>query len=350
MKIFWRDFTRQYWKQATVIKNIFAHLITEREIFDALIHASENILQDESIRLRLYSGKIGKDAKEQFELLPTKNDDSFTDFLQRYLAVTEESEVCLILNHLQRHCAPEVWFRIRKFLEALYPFIGIPSSTADMVVFLGNYAATPFGVHYDYASVMSLVIAGCKRFLVWPAEFFKAENFEIDPINHSIQDLDISLYREYATEVVGYPGDIIFLPERAWHIAVSDPNFNLSVSIGLFNNEVPTHDSLDMLTRFSASGFKIIPALRNPIKIFSNNKFISSGFKIIWIKNNDVIYYAINGHLFKYFYSENIEKIAKLINQKNKFQVADILKFGDENLIKDFLQKIYQARGIEISS
>lgn len=343
---FWMQFAKKHWNRPAHIKEM-PPLIDESEIFRALIKASEDFKLNNAARFRLYSGK--KNLVEYMGL-PQDSDGDLQNYLQRIAL----PEFCLILNHLQRHCEMTTWFCIRTWLDRLYSVVGIPSGASDIVAFLGNYPETPFGVHYDDANVFIFVITGRKHFLLWPPQFFNPIDFDYDPEMKSLKNLDYTDYAKEAIRINAEAGDIIFIPAHYWHVSVFNTNSSLAISIGLFNNTKPVN-LVDRLLLFSASGFKVVPPLREPILLENEDMFKRSySAKILIMKTkNEKLLLAVNGHLFEHIYCAEIEKLVQFINNKQSaIKLLDI--YGEYALppkkINELLQALYRAQSIEFIS
>ncbi|MEO8698779.1 MAG: hypothetical protein ABI867_02015 [Kofleriaceae bacterium] len=149
-----------------------------------------------------------------------------------------------------------IWFGCGRFLRALYARIGLPAGAASLSLFAGRYGKTPFGCHKDVDHVITYVIAGRKRFLVWPFEVV-AEHLGIAPEIRDravlLETFDYNAIRDRATVLEGGPGDLLYWPWDHWHVAESDGELTASLSLGIAPHGTRAIDDelLDRTTRFA---------------------------------------------------------------------------------------------------
>lgn len=213
---FWAHFVENYWCQRPcVFKGIFtAPPLTPEDAFRGLVTASEQYRANAEPRVRF----CVEHATQQADIgkhLPEADDGSIEGYAQRIDRKLGGRAFGLIVNAFQKYDAA-LYMRLRDFLRGLYEFIDVPANFVEAALFLGNYKCSPFGVHFDAKGTNNLtfVLAGRKRVLIWPREFF-ADHSEISA------SIDYEAYRDRAIVLEGEPGDLLSWPSEHWHVAES---------------------------------------------------------------------------------------------------------------------------------
>ncbi|WP_394820798.1 JmjC domain-containing protein [Pendulispora albinea] len=121
------------------------------------------------------------------------------------------------------------------FARAAAPFLtghfesrGVPPAGAEMVLFAGNYEATPFGAHrgYEHAFLAHLGPAN-KEFYIWSAELYQQ-------LTGGTADLpNYEHLLPYATAYTLKPGDLLYLPAQWYHIG-TQTEYSASVAIPMY--------------------------------------------------------------------------------------------------------------------
>jgi hypothetical protein len=153
-----------------------------------------------------------------------------------------------------------VWFRLRDFLRPYFDVIGIPAIATNIVLFLGDYARTPFGIHQDFHETFVFVLAGRKRFRTWPAGYFE----ESRNITGSLT------YDEFladATTLEGGPGDVLYWPADHWHVGEGVSELAVSLSMAVTPGSGPPVEFFQRAwseagDRLGGSGRRSGPAVR----------------------------------------------------------------------------------------
>jgi hypothetical protein len=196
-------------------------------------------------------------------LLPRAEDRGLEPYSARLRAALGGEDALFEMANLQRF-APGIWRRTRAFLAGLLAEVGLPGQKSDLDVFLGDYRMTPFGIHRDRASNFSVVVAGRKRFLLWPQGYFEARGVRLNRSSpfEALDSREVEPYLADATVLEGAPGDVVYWPSSYWHVAHSD-GFAATISVALYvRGPLPALDDRKRLERASADGFAKVPALR----------------------------------------------------------------------------------------
>jgi len=192
-------------------------------VFNALVAASDQLRDgDGAVALRFYVEQALQQADPR-DWLPSPRDRSVDGYVARMTRALGGRRFCLVLNHLQVF-DPALWLRLRELMGGLRDRLGLAAGSVDLAAFIGTYRCTPFGVHRDQADTMAVVVAGRKRFRFWPGPRFAAGG----PIQNSVRYGHVL---GSATTVHAGPGDLVYWPASAWHIAESTPPYSISLSI-----------------------------------------------------------------------------------------------------------------------
>lgn len=162
-------------------------------------------------------------------------DPSIEAYVERLARAHGANEITCIAKDLEIS-NERIWFPCARFLTALYAAVGFPAGNASLALFAGKYGRTPFGCHKDVDDVITYVIAGRKRFLVWPYEVVANHlRLPADVRHHSVtlEKFDYSVLRESAVVLEGEPGDLLYWPWDHWHVAESDGQLTASLSLGI---------------------------------------------------------------------------------------------------------------------
>lgn len=118
----------------------------------------------------------------------------------------------------------------------------LPGAEATPRVWIGNQAITQ--AHFDLYDNLVCMVAGTKRFILFPPE--QTKNLYIGPLEHTVSgvpasmaDIDRPNFERFprlreafaAGQIVELrPGDVLFLPYMWWHHVMSDATFNMQVN------------------------------------------------------------------------------------------------------------------------
>lgn len=238
---FWRRFVAEHHTRGpAVYRQPFGQPFVEAgEVFAWTVAAAERRRQGlVGPRFRLY-GQDGELAGAPVDCLPTAADGGFAGWLDRVEA--EHPELGMVCNDLQA-IDPALWSRVRRFLSGLFSRVGLPPGGAMFDLFVGRYRRGFFGLHKDDQDVLTFVIEGKKRFLVWPFETFAGEP-GFDPgarlLPARLGEIE-ARYRDEAVLLEGGPGDLLYWPAEWWHLPVSpDGDLAVTAGFGLFRGSNP---------------------------------------------------------------------------------------------------------------
>jgi hypothetical protein len=192
-------------------------------LFRALVAAGARLRRgDGAIVLRFYVDGALQQADVR-AWVPVASDTSIAGYVTRMNRRLDGRRFCLVVNHLQI-LDPSLWLRLRDFLRGLRERVSVAPGSIDAAAFVGTYRCTPFGVHRDPADSLSVVVAGQKRFLFWPARRFAPGGW----IDNSARYARV---RASATTVIAGPGDLVHWPSSVWHVAESSPPYSVSLNV-----------------------------------------------------------------------------------------------------------------------
>ena len=225
---FWQSFAKNIWeKEALALKNVQSELldITHAEIFDLLLQYSDRCrkLQDPE-GFKFYIDGFKADADDVLQVLPLKKDKSLLGYHARMQA--EFSDYCLVCDELLQ-VNQKKQDLLTDFTRQLYQHVGFPNRFSEMGLYLGNYRKTPFGVHVDSCGVFSFPVAGTKKFRLWP-EGYGQKNPALD------RAFKYDKFKKDSVVLEASPGDMVYWPSSAWHIAESDGSFSATWSLGVW--------------------------------------------------------------------------------------------------------------------
>lgn len=120
--------------------------------------------------------------------------------------------------------------------------IGIPTPNATPRVWIGN--ATRISTHFDQSANLAVVVAGRRRFVLFPPE--QLPNLYIGPLDNTLAGQPVSMVDPDAPDLERYPrfaqavahaqvavlepGDAIFMPSLWWHAVRAQTPFNVLVN------------------------------------------------------------------------------------------------------------------------
>ena len=221
---FFAEVARDCWmrRPAQWSQPFAAPYASEDEVMAALLALREALERgDDSTRPRVFSG----DRQIGFSLdrhLPTAEDVDLAGFEARLRAERSGPDTGMVIGEFAR-LTPTLWGRAMDFLRGLYAALGaMPPGGAHAEVFFGDYPRSFFGVHKDRLETFTFVVRGRKRFLLWPYEALAdAPGVPADRPLHAFNfdDLDVEALRDQAILLEGGPGDVLFWPASAWHVA-----------------------------------------------------------------------------------------------------------------------------------
>ncbi len=236
-------------RQPTVLHRK-ARLMPPSWAFDLAQAATERSLAGvPGARMRLYGN--GQELPLNAALLPRAGDANLAGWLER----VQLRDPGLVVNNVQ--CLrPEVWRWVRQLLGNLFAQ-EMPAGGCSLEIFTGRYRQSFFGLHKDDQDVVTFVLEGTKVFYVWPFEVFSALAPGLQPLgNHSLPEVDWRQHLDLAMRLEARPGDIVYWPAEAWHIAAADDPELLTTTLGLgfFRGGNPAQLCSDAVTAALAEG------------------------------------------------------------------------------------------------
>ena len=197
-------------------------VVAADELFGWLIAASARIQRgDTRPILRVFAR--GAQQPTEPALHPRRADGSIVGYIERVSRLRGETGI--VLNNIQS-ATPSSWRLAQSLMSGLVHAAGFSPGGSVLDVFAGAYHTGFFRVHRDDQDVLTYVIEGSKRFLVWPFEVFaKHSQATADNGGQSsfvLKDIDPRAHRDTATVLEGGPGDVMYWPADHWHCAFSD--------------------------------------------------------------------------------------------------------------------------------
>lgn len=238
---FWDVFVRDYWKQKPVVfKGILPkELLGGRdalEIFGS--YAAEALGQNSKPRIKQRGGAV-RLFVEGRQIGPTElgkfipRGDNLVEYIQAVGASFGGARVGVILNDIELFHEKTAAI-LRELLAPLISRVGIPAKNVESTLFAGDYDVTPFGIHKDdSADVLTLVLVGKKQMLVWPEEYFDEHPERLEQLQ--LGNEAIGLFRQDATVLEAEPGDIMYWPGSAYHVATSTGGVVATCGIGFWH-------------------------------------------------------------------------------------------------------------------
>ncbi|MEM7153855.1 MAG: cupin domain-containing protein [Myxococcota bacterium] len=251
---FWSDFVDRLWSQRPGVMRtpLTRPMLTAKEAFDALVQGAK---RPDQFRARFYvDDRQLESGKELGLFMPRASDRSLAGYARRLDRLSEGRPHGVIFNDLTRHHVG-AWRRVRTFLRGFYGRVGLPVCTTDTALFLGNYGATPGGIHRDFTDTMAFAVKGHKQMLVWDDDYFPRPGV---PTLRTRAAAEATEYQHDAETLTLGTRDLAYWPRNAWHVATADGGLGASFSIGIMHRTLATH-----LER-TVSGMGVPPTMALP--------------------------------------------------------------------------------------
>jgi ribosomal protein L16 Arg81 hydroxylase len=221
---FWNTFVQEYWqKKPVVFKGILPETLLAGgdviEIFGSF--AAEQLAGPGALskrrggaaRLFVEGRQIG--PTEMIKFLPQS--EHLGEYLKGVKANFGGARVGIILNDVELF-SERAASVIRELVMPLISRVGIPMRNVESTIFAGDYDVTPFGIHKDEcADVLTLVLSGKKRMLVWPEEYFEQHPERLEQLKFGNEV--IANFEQDAVVLEASPGDLMYWPGSAYHVA-----------------------------------------------------------------------------------------------------------------------------------
>jgi ribosomal protein L16 Arg81 hydroxylase len=254
---FWNTFVQEYWnKKPVVLKGVLPkNLLTDADVLEAFGNYANAALRDElDAFLPKRPGGFTRLYVEGRQIGPTEN----AKFMPRGATVTEYikevggafggARVGVILNDVELF-SERAGAINRELVVPIIERVGIPSRNVEATIFAGDYDVTPFGIHKDeYADVLTFVIAGRKRMLVWPEEYFDQHPERMEQL--ALGEAAIELFSKDATVLDASPGDLMYWPGSAYHVATSLGGVVATCGLGFWHKTVLSEVMSEFVSEF----------------------------------------------------------------------------------------------------
>ena len=228
---FWQRFHEECWeRRATVIARPFlAPLAEPEQTFAAIVDACDRWRagqRDDTLRFFIGETQLLADIAPY---LPRRDDESSAGYGERVSRSLGGRRFGLVIEEFQAFDAV-LWQRLRDFLRGLYDVTGMPAEAAKATLFLGNYDATPWGLHRGRSGNFQFVVEGPKRIRTWPDAYW-----------HGREDMsfrtDYHAHDGGSTVHDAQSGDVIYWPHDHWHIGEGIGRVSVAISVALFMND-----------------------------------------------------------------------------------------------------------------
>jgi hypothetical protein len=221
----WNVFVARYWRTRPYSKYGVGVIISERQLFQIVVTASNAARKGDGAGMRLY---CGSEQEKDLQLLPRAADGSFVNWRRRVRSVRAGQSVSLVASALQQF-SYDLWLRTSVMLRGLLRRVEIPPYGVAVGAFVGDYEFTPFGIHRDAVEVMMSVIRGHKRIRVWSPG--------------ALDEGTKARYRElvrHSRVLSAARGDLAAWSSSHWHIGESSGlSVSLNIALGV-NGGTPT--------------------------------------------------------------------------------------------------------------
>jgi hypothetical protein len=232
----------QGWQRQPVVikKALPAAILTEQEAFDAWRTFVESVPSSRwGDLIRIYRESTRVPNLEQF--LPAASDTSWDSYLQRLSEQNGSREWGLCLTDPQVASA-KMFQRLLVFLDSLYGHIGIPRGGCNPDLFMMNHKVSFFRLHKDAEDVFTFVVAGKRRFLLWPFDAFAGTaglGASDGRMSHLLFDVDYEKYRSQAVVLEATAGDLLYWPAEWWHVGESNGELSITLAVGVIHQANP---------------------------------------------------------------------------------------------------------------
>lgn len=211
-------------------------LVAPSDLFAAWIGCADALRgRAEGLRYHLYRGD--QRAPDPVPYLPAASDATFEGWLSRLTAEHGEPEWGLNVSNPQAFDGV-VFRRLLTFLDALHRTVGVTRGGAVPDLFFMNHKKSFFGLHKDAQDVVTFVISGRRRFLLWPFEEFRAET-RLGPDEGlepwALPKVDPAAHRGRARVLEGRAGDVLYWPAEWWHAGESTGEPGLTLALGMLH-------------------------------------------------------------------------------------------------------------------
>ena len=241
---FWSRFPMKLWEKNSFVLDEIPQFSWTKDS-NCLFNLTTEILGNKRFNpmdLRFFVTQEGRDYEVETgnevnpDSLPQPKDISFEQYNERLRKsfVKGVSGYSLVLNNVLRS-EPRVWLGVRNFLKGLCEKVGLPSGGVSAGIMIGQYSRTPFGVHMDAGrSALIFPVVGQKKYRFWAEDYVKKNPELKEAVAYDKFEAD-------STCLIANPGDVVYWPSTAYHIAEEGKRFTAMFSVGIFRSRKPGH-------------------------------------------------------------------------------------------------------------
>jgi hypothetical protein len=225
------DAIATHWDKSPVVLRgaLPIELIPEAAILEAL--------RSELDPLKVFAGKrrIAQDPR----ILPLETERAMGPYLARLTA--EVGDDIGMTRYALQLGSDALWREITRLLFDLFARFGIPLGGMSATGFFGNYRRSLGGVHKDGGHVVTVVVHGKKRMLLWPYDELRhhaGEEIADGELKSYSLEVPLSDVRATAIVIDAAPGDVMYWPPSYWHCAESDGEPTATITFGSYPSSV----------------------------------------------------------------------------------------------------------------
>ncbi len=217
----WSPFVaRHFGREPVLYRRAFdATFVDASRLHRLLVRAGAALRRGEPVRARVFVERGNQDDTAAW--LP-RREPTLESYAARLRKECRGRDFTVLINGGAAHDLA-LYRRCRGFLRGLNAEAGV-SLLNDAVVYLSHARASTFGVHQDPDHNFLFVVQGRKRFRVW-----KKDAVERRPRLIRSQRYDAIAGSAIAFDVG--PGDLLYIPAGAYHVAESDRALALHLSL-----------------------------------------------------------------------------------------------------------------------
>ena len=204
-------------------------------------------------------------SPDRAELTARPDDQTLDGYIER-LGRTLAGRITWCSSTKSRRCRRRSSRRQRLCCDGPVRPIGMPAGGANLTLIAGDYRLTPFGLHKDEADILTFVVRGRKRLLLWPFEDLCGALGAPDASRAAPfvapTDFDLSPWRSRAVVLEGTAGDVLAWPREWWHVAEDGADAPVTLALGL----VRTADPLRFVARAASDRWRAGSGVERPFR------------------------------------------------------------------------------------